>query len=151
MKFVQVLKLVALCLCLGAVRTGAQCSGKGNSCESTANCCVGLKCVGSEKHGKKCQGGRRGPPCSDVRKKCDDFKKQCCKGFCVSVHCASCLPEGGICATDVECCSGKCESGTCRACIAEGGTGCVSNGDCCDGNGIPGACKVCILGTCYNC
>ncbi len=105
MKFVQVYKFVALCLCLGVARS-CLCIGEGGSCSTgeTLDCCKYLHCVKAVgQDDKTCEKPGRGKGtdkhCIPEGKQCNNGARphDCCEGLgclltdtnrfhCISVH-----------------------------------------------------------------
>ncbi len=137
MKFVQVHKLVALCLCLGVLCTRAQnlrprllapdCFVEGDTCTKKRDCCEGLNCVGprTDDGSKTCEkpgGAGTKNHCIPEGKLCNNGNQphQCCVGYYCTVHF-----DGKF----------RCHSPTrllAPDCFVEGDT-CTQKKDCCEG------------------
>ncbi len=120
MKLGQVHMLVALCLCTGVLRTGAENiwsrllnSRKQNNqpCDKKKDCCDGLHCVGPFTEGgtKTCQISH----CIPDGKQCNNGERphKCCDGFVCLLqenekqNCGPCRGSGAPCTNNYECCS----------------------------------------------
>jgi hypothetical protein len=140
------------CLCPGATCSGSTCSGgpfKGQSCDTTYNCDVGVACQGSQKVcvGGSASGTLLGPgyPCLNDQQ-CDS--SQCrstgrvCIGYCDDQNLSPCGCPAGTCSTAGTCSGGllggfscdvtmSCSSGTDCVGTAFAPDSCGQDADCC--------------------
>jgi hypothetical protein len=121
----------------GATGTLTCCSGGGQLCDVSHNCCTGYRCGGN---GTCC--GQTGASCTGPG--------DCCNGTICGDGMTSggsenpstcCAPSGGSCATDSDCCFDvpNCLGGTCCKSV---GAACTMGSECCSGQ-----CQ--SDGTCY--
>ncbi len=131
--------LTSACSIGGTVGVAAAvCTGDGDACASSDDCCSATCAVAVGDATGVCATAVSGcleddtGPCTDP--------SQCCSGVCASDgNCGvpACVPDGAACQADGDCCDQEfCDVGACAACVSTDEP-CSSDSDCCSGACAP--------------